>query len=190
MGLSKNPSIDANGFKTILDSISNHPSLRCLRYNSNRMTVEHAQVLSAWLATNPNLPRIGLEHSTITDVMFVEICRGLAQNHIVFELNVAKNSIGDQGIEALSKMVLANNACNLMRLVLFGNEITAKGAQYLSDALAVNWTIAELDLSVQNEYNFGDEAVNILCQGLQKNESLHTLRIGNNDLSSDCCRGL
>jgi len=103
---------------------------------------------------------------------------------------VAKNFIGDEGIEALSKMVLMNEKTNIMRLILFGNEVSAIGAKYLSDAFAQNWTITELNLSNQGGNGFNDEAVNILCDGLQYNESLHTLRIGNNNLCSDCCRGL
>merc|ERR1712228_12614 len=188
--LSKNPSIDADGFDVILQSISKHPSLRCLRYNTNQMTMGHAQVLSKWFATNPSLPQIGMEHSNINDLMFIEMMKGLAQNNTVFDLNVAKNSIGDEGIEALSKMVLMNEKTNIMRLILFENDITAKGAQYLSDALAKNWTICELNLSNQSDCKFDDEAVNILCNGLKYNESLHTLRMGNNGLSSDCCLGL
>ena len=41
--LSKNPSIDPVGLKVILEAISNHPSLRCLRYNTNQMSMGHAQ---------------------------------------------------------------------------------------------------------------------------------------------------
>ena len=98
--LNKNPSIKEDGFKTILESITNHPSLRCLWYNSNRMNAGHTKILGEWLSTNPNLPRISMEHNGITDVMFIDVVDGLAKNKTVFELNVAKNDISDEGMAA------------------------------------------------------------------------------------------
>jgi len=188
--LNKNPSIGPEGLQTILESISKHDSLRLVRYNSNQMKMEHAEVWGQWLATNPNLVRISLENNGITDDMFQCIVRGLATNTKIFELAVPQNQIGDDGIAALSKHVLMNPNTNLMRLILFENAIMVEGAKYLSEALAVNWTVTELDLSQQAGHHFDDEAVNILCEGLKSNESLHTLRLGDNELTSVCCTGL
>ena len=77
-----------------------------------------------------------------------------------------------------------------MRLILFENAVGVEGARYLSKALAVNWTVTELDLSHQSDEKFDDEAVNILCEGLKSNESLWSLRIGLNGLTSACGTGL
>ena len=66
-----------------------------------------------------------------------------------------------------------NENTNIMRLIMFENAVTVEGAKYLSDALAVNWTVTELDLSNQSNHKFDDEAVNILAKGLASNESLY-----------------
>lgn len=83
-----------------------------------------------------------------------------------------------------------NPQTNIMRLILFQNEVQVEGAKHLSKALAVNWTVTELDLSHQSGEKFDDEAVNILCEGLISNESLFRLRMGLNGLTSECCTGL
>ena len=42
-----------------------------------------------------------MEHNGITDEMFINIVQGLSKNKTMFEINVAKNEIGDQGLAAL-----------------------------------------------------------------------------------------
>ena len=154
-------------------------------------------MLGAWLSRNPNLPRLSLCGNALTDAMFTHIVDGLATNNTIFSLDVSNNRVGDVGVAALSAKVLSNVETNMMRLTLNANSITKVGAQCLAEALAVNWTLMELNVSNQYkatvtglERGFGDEAVNLLCGGLEANESLQTLRIGNNGLSSDCCFGL
>eukprot|EP01084_Bolivina_argentea_P077099 139786_1 len=158
------------------------------------MTMSKAQIWSKWLATNPSLPRISMEHCAINDEMFIELINGLSTNSTIFELTLGKNMIGDKSIKAFSEKILENPLTNIMRFIAFDNNISLEGCKYLSKALSINWTIVVLDLSNQEPINvmnkFDDEAVNLLCNGLKKNESLQTLRIGNNDLSSDCCFGL
>ena len=99
--LNKNPSIGTKGLKAILESVSDHESLRLIRYHSNQMTMGHAQVWGQWLGTNPNLPRISFENNGMTDAMFSWIVKGLSTNSTVFELSVPQNRIGDDGIAAL-----------------------------------------------------------------------------------------
>ncbi len=83
------------------------------------------------------------------------------------KLNLSRNNISDEGIEALAK---SGNVKNLTNLDLSDNNIGPEGAKALADGSLTN--LVELDLS---ENNISDEGIEALAKGesLKNLTSLH-----------------
>lgn len=60
------------------------------------------------------------------------------------------NSIGDQGVQALTEALVDNIAnCKITWLALGNNKITDKGAEMLSEFLTAGWTSIDEDEGVE-----------------------------------------
>lgn len=79
---------------------------------------------------------------------YSEICSlspGLTANNSILKLNLAYNSIKDEGAKICADVLRKNTS--ITNLDLTSGEITDVGANYIADALAANTSLRSLDLS-------------------------------------------
>ena len=92
------------------------------------------------------------------------------------ELNIAGNSIKDEGITAICNAVQGNK---LTKLNVAGNNISQVGATAVAAMVAVTGGLTALDLS-QNRLE--DEGLSAVCEAIQSNKELASLNFGTNDI--------
>jgi hypothetical protein len=102
------------------------------------ITSSGARALSRALARNRGLQRINLARNSLSDEGVGELCAGLAQNQGTLQyLDLTETGCAAQGVQAIAELILAGK-CGLVSLNLAGNEgITAPGNGALWDALRV-----------------------------------------------------
>merc|ERR1719440_1375971 len=95
------------------------------------------------------------------------------------DLNLAMNDIAfGQGIENLAD-ALKQTPSDLYRLNLSGNSLGVEGGKCLAEALAMNTTIAHLDLSgTPTQPNIEAQGVRALSQSLKMPNPLRQLQAG------------
>jgi hypothetical protein len=112
------------------------PSIRTLILDANPLPFEHYEVL----LTDDNLPivNLSLRHCRITERGAALIAQGLGterrQNKKIQTLNLAYNSLGDEGAEHIARSLKFNRT--LLVLNLSSNDISDDGAQKLAEVLS------------------------------------------------------
>ena len=106
------------------------------------------------------------------------IADALRVNGGLTELNIAGNSIKDEGITAICNAVQGNK---LTKLNVAGNNISPVGATAVAAMVAVTGGLTALDLSF-NDLN--DDGVSTVCDAIQSNKEtkLASLNMGANSI--------
>ena len=124
------------------------------------------------LRVNTSLTSLNLAHNSIGDEGASSLSEALRVNTSLTSLNLAHNSIGDEGASSLSEALRVNTS--LTSLYLSDNSIGVEGASSLSEALRVNTSLTSLDLA-QN--SIGAEGASFLFEALRVNISLTSLNL-------------
>ena len=116
--------------------------------DSNRVGNGGCDTLATLLRDpNCNLHTLYLAGNVIDNEGAIALTNSLANNTKLKVLNLARNSIGDDGSEALAAL-LEDTGCNLQRLDLTNNRINNEGATTLANSLSNNTKMKELYLGV------------------------------------------
>uniref|UniRef100_A0A452RMC9 NLR family pyrin domain containing 12 n=1 Tax=Ursus americanus TaxID=9643 RepID=A0A452RMC9_URSAM len=116
-----------------------------------------------------------------------EIASVLSTNRHLVELDLTGNALEDLGLRLLCQG-LRHPGCRLQILWLKICRLTAAACEELASTLAVNRSLMELDLSLND---LGDPGALLLCEGLRHPQcSLQTVRLGICRLSSAACEGI
>ncbi|CAF1629248.1 unnamed protein product [Rotaria magnacalcarata] len=114
------------------------------------------------------------------------LSNGLYNNKRLNKLNLNDNSISDQGVYYLARVLLINNS-TLTELHLARNEIASTGAQYLAEMLNTNRTLTTLSLYGNKIDNHG---IKYLTHVLTYyNTTLEHLYLSGNNLMTDLSIG-
>lgn len=110
----------------------------------------------------------------------------LAKNHLLTDLNISHNAIGDAGIEYFSKMLATNET--IAKLNLSNCMISDSGVKYIADALEKNFVLVNLNIARNTFTKIG---VHFLSFALKENKanSLHSLTLTKNFLNIQQFRG-
>jgi Ran GTPase-activating protein (RanGAP) involved in mRNA processing and transport len=139
-----------------------------LRICHNQIDASLARVIASGLKTNTSLRILDLADNGMDDEAVAEIAAGLAHNETNVEfVSLDFNAFGDDGVATLSQMLAVNST--VTELHLFGNRVSAIGAEYLADALRTNETLQSLILSFNR---IGDRGAVALAQALTVNTTL------------------
>ncbi|CAF0759997.1 unnamed protein product [Adineta ricciae] len=150
----ENQSLNDSDMDIIVRQAINHKNCTALTLNHNQITCKGVFILGSVLYDNTTLTKLVL----------------------------AKNSIGDLGIQYLSQ-ILATNHVHTSKLDLSSNKITCKSIQYLSEMLKTNEILCSLWL---NENEITDEGVYSLVNSLAfYNRSLKFLRLSGDPTITD-----
>jgi Ran GTPase-activating protein (RanGAP) involved in mRNA processing and transport len=193
----------------------NSPGIATLNLNSSEISIEGAQVIGQWLATNMTLTglhlydnHIGIEgaraigqglatNTTLTILSLASnkignegtqaIGQGLATNTTLTNLMLGCNKIGTEGARAIGQWLATNTDLRRLELNLMGNEIDTQGAQVIGQWLSTNTPLAILTLS---HNNIGDEGAQVIGHGLATNTTLTMLSLDNNNIGTRGARAI
>ena len=114
------------------------------------------------------------------------LCKLLTSSHSTLEdLNIAHNTIGEEGVTAVAKMLVENKSLTVLRL--FGCHISGQGASELAAALCKNSTLKYLYL---DDNPIGVEGASSMSDMLQHNTSLEHLWLCDDSVGEEGVRQL
>uniref|UniRef100_A0A8C9PUJ3 NACHT domain-containing protein n=1 Tax=Spermophilus dauricus TaxID=99837 RepID=A0A8C9PUJ3_SPEDA len=125
----------------------NH-SLTCLDLSDSQLLDGGAKLLCAGLR-HPTCPvqRLSLENCQLTEACCKEVSVTLVVSQKLTHLCLAKNDLGDNGVETLCEG-LRYPYCRLQALVLRDCNVGKRGCRQLSTLLRDNWSLTHLDLGL------------------------------------------
>ncbi|NXH12482.1 DRC5 protein, partial [Bucco capensis] len=147
------------------------------QWNLFNFTQQDCSNLAAAVKMCHNLKVFKLTRSKVDDDKVRVLVRNLLDHPCLVELNLSHNLIGDEGAQALGKLI---NRSRLETLDLCNNQIHHVGAQALAQALAKNSTLTSLNLRLNCVEDKGGKAIG---QALLTNTTLKSIHLGSNNLS-------
>ena len=132
------------------------------------------------LAMNKTLKKLDMSHNIgITSDGWIQFFNVLLQSKCSLEeLNVSRNSIDDEGAEALVNLLITMHDFHTLHLRY--SDCTANGLRTFTRLLQPSSKVTTLDLGM-NE--FSDEVVNDFVDMLANNSTLTTLHIGGDEIT-------
>ena len=162
---------------------STNKSLQNLDLQNNNIVEEGMVDIITALSMYPHLQQLYFEGNHLRNNGCVALATLLRCSATELEyLNISRNEIGDEGIEALVPALA--NCSHLERLFLSNNpSITTRGWQSLATILeAPNSNLKELFIARNN--NVDDEVAAAFANALANNRTLHTLGMTNNPITA------
>lgn len=139
-----------------------------------------AILLALLLRRNHIVRQVNLSNNTIGDVGAFQLGDALRENSTLVTLRIVDNNISDVGAEGLGMGLKRNST--LIELGLSENQISDIGTKGLMEGVKINSTLQKLQL----QYNkIGDEGAQSIADGLKKNFTLTYLSLGTNNISHD-----
>ncbi|KAJ3131220.1 hypothetical protein HK100_006628 [Physocladia obscura] len=108
----------ANGF---FNSVKDNTTITTLNLRDNGIC-ENGQATSLFLSKSDSIISFNISCTRMTDVALISIAKGIEQNYSIKDLDLSDNGVGDIGILALFKAVLASNC--IRRVVMRGIKIS------------------------------------------------------------------
>ncbi|XP_067836534.1 NACHT, LRR and PYD domains-containing protein 12-like [Heptranchias perlo] len=159
-------------------------SVETLTFKELGLTPIDCAVLSHVIGLCDTIKVLDLENCFI-------LCEGLQRLRSVLHkcqvLRLGRNELGDSGMKLLSA-ALRNPDCEIQKLELCDNDLTASCTEDLSSALSTNRSLTVLDLG----YNkLGDSGVKLLSAALRNPDcKIQELELRANDLTISCTEDL
>ncbi|XP_015777590.1 PREDICTED: protein NLRC3-like [Acropora digitifera] len=164
--------------------------LQALAFNSTVLSLEFKEcnftnVLSRALKVNTSLSSLNLAWNSIGNEGANSLAEALTVNTSLSSLNLAWNSIGNEGANSLAEALTVNTS--LSSLNLAWNSIGNEGANSLAEALTVNTSLSSLNLAWNS---IGNEGANSLAEALTVNTSLSSLNLAWNSIGNEGANSL
>ena len=180
------PCLD-EGMLVVQNLLSTTNTLRVLNLREARFDDDSAAALAGGLARNATLQELCLTyHSGMSPPGWVRFFNVMGQttNSMLEHLNVERNCIDDDGVEALLR-ALRNASCQLKTLSIGDNwQITHAGNRVLSSLLRPrDSTLEKLDL---NGNYIGDETLISFADALTRNKVMSTLIVAGHRMANKC----
>lgn len=163
-----------------------------LNLGGNSLGDEGVHCLTHMLRKNLHLTTLDLHSNACSSIGFASVFDALTHdNHTLTTLDISATSTknkmyigpGITGVLALKRMLIHNNNLTTLNIANVGLGLIPGGMQLVSDGLAMNKTLTNLDLSMNNINHY---EVNILTKGIKKAEAsmLQSLTLRGNKLGS------
>ena len=154
---------------------------RELNFQSQRLSEEQLIDLSNELASNGHVKILNLGQCELGPSGVKIITSGLTQNASIAWLNLNRNSIENEGAEALAQ-VLKSSDCHISKLYLRHNNLGDQGMKILCEALKYNSSISVIDFGDNYIQKGGVTSASELLFG---NEHIEEFGISGNDVETD-----
>ncbi|MBN3305928.1 DRC5 protein, partial [Amia calva] len=188
------PSMDHFDFGILLDKLSHLEELHLVygvkgcgmnfEWNLFEFTYRDCQSLAKALKSCKTLKVFKIHQSKVDDEKARVLIHSLLDHHVLKELDLSHNIIGDRAARAIGKLI---NRSNLEKLSVYDNKIRGPGAQAIAYALSRNITLRSLNLRLNR---IGDEGGQAIAQALLKNTTLVDLHLGSNELTEPTATAL
>eukprot|EP01059_Diplonema_ambulator_P003482 TRINITY_DN13174_c0_g1_i1.p1 TRINITY_DN13174_c0_g1~~TRINITY_DN13174_c0_g1_i1.p1 ORF type:complete len:761 (+),score=270.83 TRINITY_DN13174_c0_g1_i1:46-2283(+) len=147
-----------------------------------------AGCVASILADNEHFAVLDLSGNRLKDAGAIRIAELLMVNDALVHIALKSNDIGFVGAEKIAEALHTNNTVTSLDLSgLSGinrNHLGTNGAKAFGNALAVNETLAILNLGANG---LGNEGLALIAQGLEQNHTLTDLDLGSNNLGWEGC---
>lgn len=127
--------------------ISSSPRTQELNLSNNRLTNAHINEFFQWCMLADSLITIDLSYNFITLEDSQMLVNYLQTTQRLQTLNLSYNDISDEGLKILSSWLKNNTTIKYLSL-LQNKSISIDGITYLKEALLVNKSITELEISL------------------------------------------
>ncbi|XP_067041353.1 protein NLRC3-like [Acropora muricata] len=142
-------------------------------------------LLSQALRVNTSLSSLDLARNSIGNEGANSLAQALRVNTSLSSLALAFNSIGNEGANSLAQALRVNTSLSSLKLTW--NSIGYEGANSLAQALRLNTSLSSLDLSWNS---IGYEGTNSLAQALRVNTSLSSLDLTDSSIDYEGANSL
>ncbi|XP_064342443.1 leucine-rich repeat-containing protein 74A [Camelus dromedarius] len=132
------------------------------------------------LVSNTTVLTLELADNSIMEEGILSLVEMLQENYYLQEMNISDNNLGLEGARILSEF-LQNDTSSIFSLQLSGNNFKEESAELFCQALSANYRIKTLDLS---HNQFSDKTGEYLGQMLAFNIGLQSLDLSWNHLHS------
>ncbi|XP_037258779.1 ribonuclease inhibitor isoform X1 [Falco biarmicus] len=184
----ENCGITSDSCQEISAVLSSMSSLREISVGDNKIGDSGLALLCQGLMhPNCKIEKLWLWDCDLTSAGCKYLSKLISTKETLAELSLIDNNLRDSGMEMLCQ-ALKDPECKLQELWLRECGLTTACCKAVSSALSTNKHLKVLHMG---ENKLGDAGVELLCQGLlHPNCSIHTLWLGNCDITSACCETL
>jgi Ran GTPase-activating protein (RanGAP) involved in mRNA processing and transport len=169
------------GCRMLCDQLKENTRVRSLDLRGCNIRSEGAVALAGLISNNSTLTFLGLEWNGVgmIDSGFQTLCKAIARNQSLVEVDFRNNNIGPAGGAALAALLAQNR--KLERVDLRWNNLGVNGGRELAAAMQDNTTLVGLELSGNKVL---DDSLRAVERALRRNRSDDT-QIANLSASAD-----
>lgn len=168
------------GLQHIADALTTNKTLKTLILRSNNVG-DKVKYLCESLQSNSTLTFLDLANIGLDNSGLKHLGAALAKNSALKSLNIQRNKIGSDGLDAFFGAKGLSSNSTLTYLNLNVNSIGPKGASAVADLLKANASLQTLYLA---NNALGDKGIESLATGLASNKTLTNLDLHLNEISS------
>ena len=160
----------------IVDVVKQSRALRELSFRGTGISDSNVEIVNDCLR-NSTLQVLEMPDNYISSEGMKKIVANIQNNGVLKKLDFSENYINDNGIKAVSNY-LQSQSCKLQMLNLASNKITSTGARYIANAIEMNVTLQELDISYND---ISDDGIEFISKRLRGLKELHISHINISD---------
>ena len=159
-----------------LFALAENKTLKLLSFKE--CEIQNIEILIDTLKENKKIKSLNFSKSNLTNEHIIEIANILEKNVTIQELNLSGNMLEVEQVTNESIVELANilkSNKNLLKLDISHMSYDDEGAIAIAEALKVNTTLKEINLS--HTYAITDEGVIVIAEALMVNKTLERINL-------------
>jgi Ran GTPase-activating protein (RanGAP) involved in mRNA processing and transport len=170
------------GIRAVSNYLATNKTVTTLDVMDNGITALGCEFLGKGLhpACNQTLKKLMLDHNNIGSQGLKNLCAGLALSPSLTELSLSYCNLDKEAGKSI-QLLLAFIDTTLDTLNLQGNALEDAGIKEVMEAMLINNTVTELNIS-DNKFSDQEELVTKICEVLKETKSLQILDLKYNEL--------
>ena len=181
LNLSSNK-ISCDGIEHSSEFLSNNHSLNTLVLGRNVLGPDGIAYLTQYLVNNNQmiLRTLDISYNGIEIKGVKILCEYFKVNNKLISLFIGGNYICDEGAKLLTQTLIDNSECKVTYLFLENNNISFKGAKYISNVISYHPFLSSINLKSNI---LTDEGVKSIFCNLNPESKITTLNLSNNSIT-------
>ena len=165
--------------KALSELLVSSKCIRVINIGGNKLSPDSIQLVVNGLSHNTSLEKLNMSHSNFSSENVLHLASVLRMNTRLKELTIMWCSVHSSDSVHLAKALEENTTTQLQNLLMEGNTVGSEGAVAFAAMLAMNKSLANIDIGYCNIQGKG--AV-LLAEALQRNSTVHGFNIGSNPI--------